>query len=106
MVKQDAYFCRVALPQGNFKFFKVRELSGKPRILSLFLTRLINSIKHEHSCKILYLLENNQSFTLKMFAYSDRERIFSMRQWPFIIQNQCDILKNNVTFSTNYLVFS
>ena len=28
---------------------------GKPRILSLFPTRLINSIKHEHSCKILYL---------------------------------------------------
>ena len=29
---------------------------GKPRILSLFFpTRLINSIKHEHSCKILYV---------------------------------------------------
>ena len=28
----------------------------KPRILSLSPTRLINSIKHEHSCKILYLL--------------------------------------------------
>ena len=27
---------------------------GKPSILSLFPTRLINSIKHEHSCKILY----------------------------------------------------
>ena len=27
----------------------------KPLILSLFLTRLINSIKHEHSCKILYI---------------------------------------------------
>ena len=30
---------------------------GKPRILSLSPTRLINSIKHEHSCKILYLLQ-------------------------------------------------
>ena len=29
---------------------------GKPRIVSLFPTRLINSIKHEHSCKILYYL--------------------------------------------------
>ena len=29
---------------------------GKPRILSLFPTRSINSIKHEHSCKILYLM--------------------------------------------------
>ena len=26
----------------------------KPRILSLSSTRLINSIKHEHSCKFLY----------------------------------------------------
>ena len=30
---------------------------GKPRILSFFPTRLINSIKHEHSCKILYLIK-------------------------------------------------
>ena len=29
---------------------------SKPRILSLSSTRLINSIKHEHSCKILYIL--------------------------------------------------
>ena len=28
---------------------------GKPLLLSLFPTRLINSIKHKHSCKILYL---------------------------------------------------
>ena len=28
---------------------------GKPRIYLFFPTRLINSIKHEHSCKILYL---------------------------------------------------
>ena len=28
---------------------------GKPRILSLSPTRLINSIKHDHSCKILYI---------------------------------------------------
>ena len=27
---------------------------GKPRILSLSPTRLIDSIKHGHSCKILY----------------------------------------------------
>ena len=35
---------------------------GKPRILSLFPTRLINSIKHEHSCKILYLSFQNVMF--------------------------------------------
>ena len=28
---------------------------GRPRILSLSPTRLINSIKHDQSCKILYL---------------------------------------------------
>ena len=28
---------------------------GKPRLLSLSLTRLINSIQYEHSCKVLYL---------------------------------------------------
>ena len=27
----------------------------KPHILPLFQTHLINSIKHEHSCKILYV---------------------------------------------------
>ena len=30
------------------------KMLGKPRILSLF--RLINSIKHEHSCKILHIV--------------------------------------------------
>ena len=30
----------------------------KPRILYLFPNSLINSIKHEHSCKILYLFNN------------------------------------------------
>ena len=34
---------------------------GKPRILSLFPTRLINSIKHEHSCKILYVFSAVQN---------------------------------------------
>ena len=30
---------------------------GKPSILSLFPNSLIKSIKHEHSCKILYVLQ-------------------------------------------------
>ena len=33
---------------------KSDKMQGKPHILSFFPTRLINSIKHEHSCKILY----------------------------------------------------
>ena len=33
---------------------KKDKMLGKPHILSFFPTRLINSIKHEHSCKILY----------------------------------------------------
>ena len=32
---------------------------GKPRIYLVSSTRLINSIKHEHSCKILYLCPDN-----------------------------------------------
>ena len=35
---------------------KRNKILGKPRILSLSPTSLINSIKHEHSCKILYVL--------------------------------------------------
>ena len=31
------------------------KMLGKPHILSLFPNRLINSIKHEYSCNILYL---------------------------------------------------
>ena len=47
----------------------------KPHILSLFPTRLINSIKHEHSCKIFYffnvLIESISDFILfsKEFVY-------------------------------------
>ena len=56
------------------------KMLGKPRILSLFPnslaslalylffpTRLINSIKHEHSCKILYVFSN---FDTSCFNYS------------------------------------
>ena len=38
----------------------------KPRILSLSLTRFINSIKHEHSFKILYI--RNASFLKLLFV--------------------------------------
>ena len=34
----------------------------KPRILSFFLTRSINSIKHEHLCKILYYMDQLLGF--------------------------------------------
>ena len=34
-----------------------------------------------------------------------RKEFFSMRQWPFIIQNQCDILKTNVTFSNSNVTY-
>ena len=33
------------------------------------------------------------------------KEFFSMRQWPFIIQNQCDILKTNVTFSNSNVTY-
>ena len=43
---------------------------GKPRILSLSPIRLINSIKHEHSCKILYIVVKLvlNAFLGKMFS--------------------------------------
>ena len=47
---------------------------GKPHILSLFQTRLINSIKHEHSCKILYVHTNfhpvNQQHSIYLHVLS------------------------------------
>ena len=33
------------------------------------------------------------------------KEFFSMRQWPFIIQSQCDILKTNVTFSNSNVTY-
>ena len=49
--------CNVLLNLLN-SLRKSDKMLGMPRILSLFLTNLINSIKHEHSCKILYLLRS------------------------------------------------
>ena len=34
---------------------KIDKMLGKPHILSFFSIRLINSIKHKHSCKLHYL---------------------------------------------------
>ena len=42
---------------------------GKPFILSLFSTCLMNSMKQEHSCKILYL-----QFTLVSILFSLKDR--------------------------------
>ena len=40
----------------HYNYIMIRiKASCKPRILSLFLNWFINSIKQEHSCKILYL---------------------------------------------------
>ena len=41
---------------------------GKPHILSLS-TRLINSIKHEQSCKILYTINETKSATMNIFRF-------------------------------------
>ena len=50
---------------------------GKPRILSLYLfssTCLINSIKHEHSCKILYLVLLLQSIAVVCYPITSSKR--------------------------------
>ena len=36
------------------------KILGKPRIYLFFLTHIINSIKHEHSCKIPYIQYGSQ----------------------------------------------
>ena len=45
---------------------------GKTYILSLFLNSLINSIKHEHSCKILYIIVLYEDF-FQVAAYIREE---------------------------------
>ena len=68
---------KIRLPKGSGKRLKVREksvksqgilkwiLSGNPGLadLAFYLfssTHLINSIKHEHSCKILYSIHRSR----------------------------------------------
>ena len=43
---------------------------GKPRTLNLSPTRLINSIKHEHSCKILYFIDFDNLTQMHTFIES------------------------------------
>ena len=44
---------------------------GKPHILSLFLNSLINSIKLEHSCKLLYVIVLHTEKDSSNFSYID-----------------------------------
>ena len=60
---------------------------GKPRILSLFPTHLINSIKHEHSCKILYekhhdLAESNEIVCIAGNENVDQKANYSLNLHP------------------------
>ena len=51
---------------------------GKPRILPFSPTRLINSIKHEHSCKILYLTHKRTAGSWQLsaeFVFGERLKI-------------------------------
>ena len=52
-------------------------MRGKPCILSLFANSVINSIKHEHSCQILYLMKKG---IFKFFTDS-RINLSSMTQY-------------------------
>ena len=54
MIKESNIHAHALLDLLNL-LRKKDKMLGKPGILSLFPTRLINSIKHEHSCKILYI---------------------------------------------------
>ena len=48
--------------------------------------------------------KDNCSVERKQGAVTGKE-FFSMGQWPFIFQNQCDILKTNVTFSNGIAIY-
>ena len=54
---------------------------GKPRILSLFPTRLINSIKHEHSFKILYKVLGKPVTLSLMNSFDKIDNTGTLLQW-------------------------
>ena len=71
------------------------KMLGKPRILSLFQTRFINSIKHEHSCKILY--ENEQK---------ESEYIWEMPQSHITDQPMAHKEDNHINQKTRWLLYT
>ena len=54
---------------------------GKPRILSLFPTRLINSIKHEHSFKILYKVLGKPVTKSLLNSFDKIDNTGTLLQW-------------------------
>ena len=58
---------------------------GKPRILSLFPNSLINSIKHEHSCKILcfHSIKRTGKTVLYKMVNTAKENIWIMQKIQF-----------------------
>ena len=60
---------------------------GKPRILSLSSTRLIDSIKHEHSCKILYHFQAQFANVVATAADYDSDRETEQNRVKQILQD-------------------
>ena len=56
-------------------------MRGKPRILSLFPTRLINSIKHEHSFKILYKVLGKPVTLSLLNSFDKIDKTGTLLQW-------------------------
>ena len=52
---------------------------GKTSILSLSLTRLINSVKHEHSCKILYICNKRSTHSCKILYICNKRNTHSCK---------------------------
>ena len=69
-----------------------------------FPTRLINSIKHEHSCKILYIkikrIDAWLGFTLFAIPpyFLHIWRAYSMDMFSFMIYEPVHVISNNVAF--------
>ena len=54
---------------------------GKPRILSLFPNSVINSIKHEHSCKILYVITSRVENSMDSDQLAFQIRVYLGSAW-------------------------
>ena len=61
-------------------------------------TRLINSIKHEHSCKILYVLNSHMLEFLNHNAFT--RSIGSLRSWIRLVKHTLQIKNKKVDNNT------
>ena len=89
----------------NCRFFGVSGMSTRTKFQDKF-----NEMKHYRPDVVFMNLGGNditESTDIQNLVKRPvtGKEFFSMRQWPFIIQNQCDIKKTNVTFSNSNVTY-